>query len=250
MFVFITRDRPLTNRFNPEKIGVLISAVNNYKNTEWNLKGPVNDALLLESKLKSKYNIPEKNIIRLIDSNATKKNILEQSKYIVDNFDEVIFSWSGHGTQIYDETEPDMKEEVIVTWDHNWDDVLMGDDIYAIYSKAKKATIILDCCHAQGGSKDGAVVKSIIPPHGIKFTKRPKVNKDNITEIAACLSHQLAYEEPIKGKWHGIFTYYLCQIIEENPLVTVQELQILLNKYITKQTPSIYPLSSASLFLQ
>jgi len=254
MFVFVTREQSinLINTFNPEKTGVLLSAVNKYKNPSWNLSGPVNDAADIEQVLKKNYHIPEKNIIKLYNSEATKKNILEKANYIVNNYPEVIFAWSGHGTQVPCYDEDDYKEECIVTWDHDWNNVLMGDDIYAVFSKAKRAVIILDCCHAQGASRDGSIIKSISPPIGFKLQRKKskKIDyvKDNIIEIAACLSNELAYEEPIGGRGRGLLSYYLCRILEQKLNISPVELQYELRKRISKQNPSISPLTENPIF--
>ena len=106
-----------------------------------------------------------------------------------------------------------------------------------------KVDIVADCCHAEGISRElGVMVKAILTPEkGVKLP--PKREKpSNILEIAACLSHELAFELVIDGKRQGVFTYNLCKILRANPNISLEDLQQLLRNRIRRQTPVITPL--------
>jgi len=69
------------------------------------LYGPVNDVASLKELLVSRYNIPAGNITTLLDSKATKQNILRtlaDLKNLTHKGDFIFFYFSGHGTSAYD----------------------------------------------------------------------------------------------------------------------------------------------------
>ena len=233
------------------KHAAVIAAVGAYKEPSWKLRGPINDAQRLGMVLSTSYNIPADRIKYLLDADATRLNIINALTDFVTRYDEVIFSWSGHGTQVFSDTEDDWKEEVLVTYDHSWSNLLTGDDIREVLSRAKKSWVILDCCHAQGASRNGRVVKSLpmLKPRKMKLIKTARAfDNQNITELAGCMSNQLSFEWVYDNKWHGAFTHHLCNILEESPEIPLDQLQYELRKRIVGQMPIISPTSNTPVF--
>lgn len=71
------------------------------------LEGPKYDAIAIKEVLNKKWGFKEKNISTLIDSEATRKNILLSIDNLYDKTssgDNIFIYYSGHGTSIYDNT--------------------------------------------------------------------------------------------------------------------------------------------------
>jgi hypothetical protein len=80
----------------------LIIGVNRYKymDPQYQLNGCVNDAKLVKSVLKNKFNFDSGNIVTLYDEAATRDGILtemERMLDVIENDDIVVFHFSGLG---------------------------------------------------------------------------------------------------------------------------------------------------------
>jgi hypothetical protein len=149
----------------------LCVGINKFKNipqANW-LEGCVNDALDVAAML-TKAGFPEANITVLTDSAATKKGVYDALKAMVTSAssgDQVVFSFSSHGTQVPDtngdETDDHM-DEAFVCYDlaqqgSQWDTstVLVDDELHDLFAKAAKGVLIevvLDTCHSGTGTRD------------------------------------------------------------------------------------------------
>lgn len=132
----------------------------NYPGTSHELRGCVNDALAMESLLKGHYGFQD--ITKLLDHQATTKNILDELEKLVAGAkagDILFFHYSGHGSQFPDnmdnDFEPDGLDEIICPVDLNWDDkMIRDDDLKRIFDKVPldvNLTVVLDCCNSGGG---------------------------------------------------------------------------------------------------
>lgn len=89
------------------------------------LLGPVHDVTSLKELLVGRYDVPASNITTLVNSKATKKNILQalaDLKNMTHKGDFIFFYFSGHGTSAYDrEVSPSMDNSTgaIVPYDFN-----------------------------------------------------------------------------------------------------------------------------------
>lgn len=234
----------------PEKVGVVIVGLSEYQNSTWNLRGPINDCHMFRTVVNNVYGVPVENVYTLYNVAATKRNVKNTLESAVKRHPYLILYWSGHGTQRYADDEPDYKEEVLVVYDHNWNDPLCDNEIRDILDRCKQAVVIADCCHAQGMSRGEFVIRSIVAPQKVRITnkRRTKALCRNVIELAACLSTECAFERPLGGEWHGEFTYHLCDILKNNPGIPLDVLQAQLRERIQNQNPVISPLSSSALF--
>lgn len=135
----------------------------NYPGTSHELRGCVNDVMLMSEILTTQFGFRPKEKRMLTDRSATTENILERLDWLVDGAepgDVLYFHYSGHGSQMIDqryddENEPDGKDEIICPIDLNWrDKVIRDDDLKAIFDKVPKGvnlTVVLDCCHSGSG---------------------------------------------------------------------------------------------------
>ena len=132
----------------------------NYKNNIYNiseLSGCIDDCYTLKNFFINKKNIHFDNLLLLNDNSEkkpTKYNILNELKNLLNNSDDndvLIFSYSGHGYYIHDNSndEIDNKDEVIVTIDGK---LIKDDELrFIINQNQKKNTklfVIFDCCHS------------------------------------------------------------------------------------------------------
>lgn len=132
----------------------------NYKNTNFSLKGCINDTLLMKNLL---LNCGYNNFIIMnddLDQNdqlyPTYKNIITQFKKIVNSpkNSKLFIHYSGHGSQINDDNrdEDDLKDECICPVDFINNGFIIDDYIKEILIKpldeSIKLTCLFDCCHS------------------------------------------------------------------------------------------------------
>lgn len=126
------------------------------------LKGCQNDILALGSVLRKKFEFPPENIRMLVNEVATRNNIFEAMKAIVDECgenDSIVFSFSGHGSRLRarKENKPSGWYETIMPFDSgrkplgtNCD--ITDDEIYdwltALSKKTSNILLIFDSCYA------------------------------------------------------------------------------------------------------
>lgn len=138
----------------------------NYNNTQYALRGCVNDVVTMNEMLVHNLGFSDPKLIRMLtDESATTNNILERLEWLIDGAepgDVLFFGYSGHGSQTvianYDSSEPDGLSECIVPIDMNWRDKMITDKTFKhLFSKVPKGvnlTVLLDCCHSGSGIRD------------------------------------------------------------------------------------------------
>jgi len=127
------------------------------------LQGCVNDVKDMASTLTSMGIIPAVPACLkiLTNSNATRKNILEGLKWLVNGAktgDVLIFHYSGHGTQVVDVSgdEIDKIDEAICPHDFKSAGVIKDDDLRNIFKPIAAGVnldVILDSCFAGTGTR-------------------------------------------------------------------------------------------------
>jgi len=238
----------------PEKIGALLVAIDEYPNEKWRLYKCKTDAIKFRKILKNVYNVPAPQIRILYDAAATKHAILQGIDWLVNSFEYCVLFMSGHGCRVFANDGPgDFFVEVFVAHDHTWSraGMLLDRDIRARLARAKRAWVVIDACHSAGLARNLAGVpgrvRSISPPvEGVRLGVVESVNARDVVELAACMSHQQAFEL----EDGGAFTSILCRLLTEFPDATFEELQDKLRAGIgTNQTPVITaPASGLAMF--
>ena len=175
--------------------------INDYPGTENDLTGAVNDAQNFEKLLTTKFHYPVANTTMLLDSAATRENIISQIKVygaLVGTGDILVFQYSGHGalfpdiySDVIDETKKvsvdipmqdgtryqlplDYYDSAIVPYDaddksstRTWQNMILDDELYDMFSKitAKGATVVFvsDSCHSGTVGKAQAMKFRYIP---------------------------------------------------------------------------------------
>lgn len=141
--------------------------INRYPDPRNNLKGCVNDVLLMAKMLKEQYDFQSGDVQLLTDKRATTAAIRSGLEQLVSGAkpgDSLVFHYSGHGTQVRDTNGDELSDsldEIICPYDLDWDDPFTDDDLAGICKGIPKGalfTVILDCCHS------GTGLREFIPP--------------------------------------------------------------------------------------
>jgi hypothetical protein len=137
--------------------------INRYPDPRNNLKGCVNDVMLMAKTLNEQYDFQTKDIRLLTDNRATTAAIRTGLSQLVAGAqagDSLVFHYSGHGTQVRDlhgdELQDDL-DEIICPYDLDWDHPFTDDDLAAICKSIPKGallTVVLDCCHSGTGLRE------------------------------------------------------------------------------------------------
>jgi len=221
----------------------------NYKNTDIELKGGINDVNNMENILKSKYFY--NNIIRITENDImpTKNNIIEQLSNTINesnNYDELFIYYSGHGTCIKDDNkdEEDGYDEAIVPLDYKMNGLIQDDQLIEIINKTQcKTKVIFDCCHSGSGLD---LYNTLIFKNKKFINAFEQVNKNQtnfeIYMLSGCMDNQVSMELTNKDNSVGALTTFFLEILSENNYrISIGDLLIKLGSKLgerkLKQTP-------------
>jgi metacaspase-1 len=230
----------------------LLVGINDYMGIN-DLQGCINDVTNVRSILKTYFGLSNGDIRVLTDSRATKENILVRLNKMVKSAqtgDNLIFHFSGHGSQIRDregDELSDRMDELICPWDMNWEDGFITDDMFReILQQLKKNVrmeILLDCCHSGTGTRDIIPIASSVqspfypvknrylnPPVDIEcrhlgdedilkpansFRTDKEITLNHIL-WAGCKDNQTSADAMIDGNYNGAFSYYFCKHVRDS----------------------------------
>ncbi|HSL91178.1 MAG TPA: caspase family protein [Candidatus Limnocylindrales bacterium] len=138
--------------------------INRYPDPRNNLKGCVNDVLLMAKTLREQYGFAGPTDIKLLtDERATTANIRNGLEGLVASAspgDSFVFHYSGHGAQVRDvdgDELSDSLDEILCPYDLDWNHPFTDDDLAEICRDLPKGTlltVILDCCHSGTGLRN------------------------------------------------------------------------------------------------
>jgi len=170
----------------------LIIGISDYAGTANDLNYCDDDAVDFCNALVNVYGWDRNQIILLIDSNATKQNILQYISHISGEEkpgDEVVFFYSGHGsTSTYDvDGDGEKKDECIIPYECQSGYFIWDGDLKKAFSdfESTRMMFFFDSCYS-GGMMDLASAGRLI--------------------LMACGERQLSTESSVWG--NGQFTYY------------------------------------------
>jgi metacaspase-1 len=199
----------------------------NYRNSNYELLGCINDAYSLEKKLRGTYGFKDISIIT--DDTVikpTSDNIYNQIKQLLENSvsgDLLFISYSGHGSYIKDTNgdEADGQDEMIIGID------LIGvkDDSFKsllnTYLKSGVTLIMLcDSCHS--GSMLDLKYQYKDTLNNVNLTINNKVSETlgNIILISGCQDNQTSADAYINNKSQGAATWGFVTALTNNPKPT------------------------------
>ncbi|MEE9408431.1 MAG: caspase family protein [Polaribacter sp.] len=214
----------------------LIIAIGDYQpKTGWGVISSAKDVPLIKETLLNQE-FEEKNIVTLIDSEATKEGILKAIKDLKDNKlkngDVLVIHYSGHGQPIFDSAtdgkldEADDKDEALVPYDamasysHNYkgENHLRDDELANLTAglrnklgKSGQLLLLLDSCHSGSSARGGKArgTQTVFAPEdwepskdgkakGSDMFDEVKVSKDaaSYVLISGASADELNYEHP------------------------------------------------------
>ena len=205
------------------------------------LQGCVNDARDLAGLLQANYGFAEADITMLLDSQATKEQVVARLSSMLDRaaageLQHIVFTFSSHGTQIPDtsDDEADRLDEAFACYDINnsgdsWDPatVISDDELFALFARLPDGVVfdvVLDTCHSGTGLKSLDLLPGRRPrflpaptPRGVATSEfaDTRALRDLVKTgkgvkpvlLAACRADQTAADAFLDGRYNGAFTY-------------------------------------------
>jgi len=242
----------------------------NYRGSQCELGGCINDVLTVKDLLVNKYGYKDENIVLLTDDTEykpTNKNIIEGLKWLLstnscDEFGheckpldsslnpELFFHYSGHGGYVIDTDgdEVDGFDETLCPIDYLTcgmiTDDTIRDTLVVNVPENGKLFCIVDACHS-GSSLD--LLWNVKAESSTSFnlckigTYAP--TKGDVILLSGCKDEQTSSDIEINGKGTGALTYAFIQVLKEsNYDITYDKLLLNIRDYIHKnelsdQTP-------------
>jgi hypothetical protein len=215
----------------------LLVGINDYPKQLSTLMGCINDVQNMHDLLTSLFGFKTEDICILTESDATAFNIMKALEMLVHGArpgDQLIFHFSGHGSQAPDGSgdEKDFLDEILCPYDLDWrENVVRDDDLSRIFGPVPAGVhveVFLDCCHSGTGmrSLDGgyrkqrflAVPADVVPAcaamRSSKLVTKPIRPSRAQVLWAACRSNQYAADAVLNGRYGGAFTTTLCNSIK------------------------------------
>ena len=203
-----------------KKKAVLIGI--NYEGTSAELKGCVNDVYKLRDMLVSQYGYTMGNIHMLINSDATRKNILHYFTLLLKTAspgDHLCFTFSGHGYYTKDrlqKEERDGYDELIVTADHK---TIVDDEFKQLLRRHLKQNVhmfsLFDNCHS-------GTIYDLRYQHYDSVTNpnKPTTILPNYVDtpgqvvlLSGCMDNQVSIDAKINGKFNGVMTWVFVEAL-------------------------------------
>jgi hypothetical protein len=171
----------------------LCVGINNYPGIDSDLSGCVNDAKDWSELLKKNGFV----VGLLLDQVATRSNVLHRLHSMVAVLqpnDTMVFTFSGHGTQVPDENsdEPDGLDECLCCYDSKFGGLIYDDEIWKIFRSKKpgvKIVMISDSCHSGTVARKMGARPLLLDPdkqNGPPIARRKYVPYQ-VLEMAGCM---------------------------------------------------------------
>lgn len=215
----------------------LLIGINEYAASDLpDLRGAVNDTVLMRQVLVTRYGFSPRDIKVLTDAQATREAILSSLRELVAAAgprDVVYIHYSGHGSQVEDfsgdENEQNGMDETIVPHDGRTGDVadITDDELGEIIGRleTREAVIVLDSCHSGTGTRSSKVIPRSIPNDnrtGLyrrqgEIGTRGEVLLDWVGHIllTGAPANQNALDGPVDGDYRGFFSYALAKVMDK-----------------------------------
>jgi metacaspase-1 len=205
-----------------------------------NLKGCVNDANAWAGLFTSRFGFSRENIKLLLDSEATRKNILGALRDLVTRSkpgDLIVFQNSSHGSYVADTSgDEETYDEILCPYDikdnHILDDELR--DLVAELPKGVRMSVILDNCFSGTGTRfapiptpDDRRVRFLDPSlRGLPVLRDFAIAKPRSAErypvsemrdvlLTGCSDKEFSYDANIEGTYHGAMSFCAIHAIEQ-----------------------------------
>jgi hypothetical protein len=242
--IAINNLRP-TNRL-PEKTALLIGI--NYRNTESELYGCINDTNNIKNLLINDYGYTNINIVTDdTPIKPTKENILRELTAILNNSisgDNIFILYSGHGTQTTDlsNDESDHLDECIVPLNANSiNDCILDDDLNNIFKNNLKDNVKVFCLFDSCFSGTILDLKYNYTNNNELIVNGDTDLNKKIIVISGCSDIQTSSDAYINNAYTGAMVYSFLNSIQPNMMLsnlTTNMRELLKNNNFT-QTPQL-----------
>jgi len=239
--------KPNTKR-KPVKKALLVG-INKYRpDLNADLRGCVNDVENMRHMLIKLFGFKPENIRVIIDERATRHNIIKRLRWLLKGArkgDELVFHYSGHGSQIRDRNGDeldDQLDEILCPHDLDWERPLSDDILAKIFKKLPKGvnlTMLCDSCHSGTMTRglDNPIYRAprfITPPFDIRcrslgrevptrrMGKKPKGSQRHVL-LSGCMDYQTSADAYINNVYQGAFTWAFTSAVKDNPNITWRE---------------------------
>jgi len=207
----------------PKRAALLIGI--NYKGSNAQLSGCINDVNNVKKTLISAYNFEEKDILCLTDDksgrlNPTSVNIVEGIRWLTkknrEGYKSLWFHYSGHGTHVKDRNrdERDRRDECIVPSDFKLisDDTLLRILVKPL-SAATKIVCFMDCCHS-GTQID--LRYRYISGNKTRLENQKSNVSAKVVLVSGCRDSQTSDDTRYQTGWAGAMTTHLLACLRES----------------------------------
>jgi len=226
--------------------------INDYPGSYNDLSGCVNDANDWAELLRKDFGFGD-NVTLLTNANATRDKILSALGDLVKGAksnDIIVFTYSGHGTWVYDQgerDESDNRDEAICAHDGNILDDELRDIIRQINQDAH-LTVISDSCHSGSVTRlmlkrtydrdkkaaENTLKPRYMPPVDdidsartpiVPIRRRLLYPESDMPEVllTGCNATEYSYDAYINGRYNGAMTAMAISLIKSNPAQTYLE---------------------------
>ena len=226
--------------------------INEFRDFEqFRLRGCVADVENFTKVLVENMEFSEKNIVKLVNEQATKANIIGALRPLVKdakqgNCSYIVMHMATHGTQTRDTSadEVDHMDEAFIPYDikqtaNEWDSkhIINDDELSEILSEVPAGVLFegfFDTCHSGTGIREidlkpDRKPRYVAPPmmnntqRSVEFlqvhTLREALAQDDMRNhvlFTGCRDDQTSADTNIDGHWNGAFTYYLCSELRKS----------------------------------
>jgi metacaspase-1 len=212
------------------------------------LRGCVNDCTNVGLVLEQFAGFGSTDVQVISDELATKRDIEDQLEWLTTGArsgDLLVFHFSGHGSRVPDQDDPDEPidrlDEILCPFDMAWDGTYITDDYLRRRLNVPPGVVlevILDACHTgDGGAELGLApaAPAAGPDRSPRFLKPPPSIENAIPTRdlptnrlfrgpmtprvalwSACGASQTAADARINGLFNGAFSFYFCKHIRES----------------------------------
>lgn len=207
-----------------KKFAIIIGI--NYNNSANQLNGCINDANNLKMFLTSKCGYLPQNIIMLTDdglnTKPTRQNIINSFNTLIDKaikeqFTELWFSYSGHGSYILDtnKDELDKNDELICPVDFDSNGFIIDDYIYSDLicklPSTSKLFCLMDCCNSGSVCDLPLIYDTVLTTNNTNNKHSAKV-----ISISGCRDNQLSADAYIAPTYEGAMTWSFLKTLKES----------------------------------
>ncbi|KAH8801276.1 peptidase C14 [Flagelloscypha sp. PMI_526] len=225
----------------------------NYKGTEWELKGCINDAIHVRDALVAYFGFKRSDIFLLTDDSKhpenlpTRKNILSAFKWLVRDAranDSLFLHFSGHGGQTpdLDGDEVDGFDEVIYPMDYQKAGFIVDDLMHTILVKhlprGCRLTALFDSCHsgtvldlpyvyAHSGRMKGEHVRAA--------AREKKRTEGDVIQFSGCKDSQTSADTSQNGVCVGAMSYAFIGVLKRHRRITYQEMLVKVRAVLKSQ---------------